>query len=263
MEEKIVSLDKIYSKDNESIDVDKLNAPYSIHGMPGMGMAGKNAIDLMVQFLPDVKRIHEVYSTAFPSHVVILQDGSIKPPKIEMFLYQDPKGSHDIIFITGDIQPSNVISANNLSYYIIDYLNQLGTARIISLAATPVSTPKADPRVYMTATSEDLIPAFREIGVKPFIKGVITGMNGTVPALAKLEHDMDGVVLLSETYPQFIEDTQASASLIKILKAYLDIDVDTKDLEERGKRNLEMYEKMMRKRKPRSKLRGRDLGYIS
>ncbi|MHA1144410.1 MAG: proteasome assembly chaperone family protein [Candidatus Helarchaeota archaeon] len=258
-----MSFEKIYGKDLVTIDKNQLKKPISVHGMPGMGMAGKNAVDLFIKVLPNVRKIHEIYSSAFPSHVAILNDGSIRPPKIDIYLAKNPEGNHDFILVTGDFQPSSATGTNVLSSYIVNYLNQLGITQIISLAATPVAAPKEKPKVFMTATSDDLIPPFRELGVKPFIKGVITGMNGTVPAMGKLEHDMDGVILLSETFPQFMEDAKASVSLVRILESYLLLEVNTEELEEKGEKNLKIYEKMMNKKRKQSKRRGRSVGYIS
>ena len=260
-----MALKEIFEKEIEHVDSKKLNSPVSIHGMPGMGMSGKNAVDILINTLPNVRKIHEIYSTAFPSHVVILEDGSIKPPKIEIYLHKS-EGEHDLVLVTGDIQPNNPISTNNLSQFIINFLHRLGTTQVISLAATPVTSPKDTPRVFMTATSDDLIPPLRKIGVKPFVRGIITGMNGTVPALAKLKHDVDGIILLSETYPQFIEDTKASVSLLKILQAYLNIKISQKsldNLEDKGNNNIKIFKRMKENRRSPSKRKRGNLGYIS
>ncbi|MFX0132948.1 MAG: proteasome assembly chaperone family protein [Candidatus Hodarchaeota archaeon] len=246
----------------------KLKDPICIHGMPGMGMTGKTVLDQLIKELePNLKKICEIYSTAFPANVIIQEDGSISPPKITIYAYLDgdKERKNDLILITGETQPNSVIGTNNLTIEIVKILNDLDVKLLISLAATPVMNPKSSPTVYITVTSSELIEEFKKAGVrKEFISGVITGMNGIMPGLAKFEYGIDGCALLAETYPQFGKDINASISLIKILNNYLNLNIQTTDLEERARKIEDLYRSLMDKKKRREKRqKKKDLGYIS
>jgi len=259
---KIVKIKEFFEMKRE------LKNPICIHGMPGMGMTGKTVLDHYIKELkPEPIKICEIYSTAFPANVVIQKDGSIAPPKITVYAYSngDKEGKNDLILITGETQPNSVIGTNNLSIEIVKILNDLNVKLLISLAATPVMNPKSSPTVYITVTSNELIEKFKKAGVrKEFISGVITGMNGIMPGLAKFEYNINGCALLAETYPQFGKDVNASISLIKILNNYLNLDIPTTDLEVEAKKIEDLYTSLVNKRKRREqRQKKKDLGYIS
>ena len=88
-------------------------------------------------------------------------------------------------------------------------------------------------------------------------------MNGVIPGIAK-SYNIGGVVLLSETYPQFVRDMNASASLLKVLNNYLGTNVDITELEAQAKKTKDLYDRMrQRQREQKARKGSRDLGYIS
>jgi len=242
-----------------------LKSPIAIHAMPGMGMVGKNAVDHIIKNLdPKPEIILEIYSTAFPSNVIIMEDGTFNAPKIQFLLYKNDVLEHDIIFVTGDSQPKSVLGTNNLSALISDQLNMLKIAFLVSLAATPVNLPRDNPKLFLTVTNTDDLDSFQEMGIKNFIRGAVTGMNGLVVALLKMQYNIDGCVILSETYPHFIEDLNSSVSIINFLNEYLKINVTTNELEKKALEVKDFYDSIVRKKKKkkRSKAKPEDLGYI-
>ncbi|MHA1377656.1 MAG: PAC2 family protein [Candidatus Helarchaeota archaeon] len=246
----------------------KLRNPICIHGMPGMGMAGKTVLDHMIKILkPQLQKVCEIYSTSFPSNVFILENGIFTTPKIEVYAYiNDTKIENDIILITGDTQPNSVVGTNNLSFYIAKIISELGVKELISLAATPITNPKTSPSVYITVTNIDLIEEFKKVGAKgPFIRGIITGMNGIIPGIAKFEFNIDGCTLLAETYPQYGKDFNASISLINIINKYLHLDVPVSELEIEAEKIDNFYKKMISRQRKREikRKKKQDLGYIS
>jgi len=237
-----------------------------ISALPGIGMTGKAAIDHLIKELKPEKYI-EVYTTDFPSHIIINDDGTIMTPCISIYYLKNANnGNLQLFFITGDTQPNTVIGTNTLSNTIIKILADLGVNLVISLAATPVISPRKEPKVFLTFSSEPILQGFLDAGVKSkFVKGIITGMNGVIPGIAKSAYDIEGVVLLSETYPQFVRDMNASVSLINVLINYLGgLKVDVSELEELAQKTLNLYDKMRKKQKEKKlKKSSQDLGYIS
>ncbi len=237
-----------------------------ISALPGIGMTGKAAIDHLIKELKP-KKYAEVYTTDFPSHIIINDDGTIMTPCISIYHLQNANnGNLQIFFVTGDTQPNSVIGTNVLSNTIVKLLVECGVNLVISLAATPVISPRKDPKVFLTFSSEPILQAFLDAGVKnKFVKGTITGMNGVIPGIAKSAYDIEGVVLLSETYPQFVRDMNASVSLINVLTNYLGgLTVDLTELEDHAQKTIDLYDKMRKKQKEKKlKKSSRDLGYIS
>ncbi|NVM52391.1 MAG: PAC2 family protein [Candidatus Helarchaeota archaeon] len=237
-----------------------------ISALPGIGMTGKAAIDHLIKQLKPKKYV-EIYTTDFPSHIIINDDGTILTPCISIhYLQKVDNGNLEIFLVTGDTQPNSVIGTNTLSNKIVQLLVDCGVSLIISLAATPVISPKKKPKVYLTFSSESILQGFLDAGVKnKFVKGTITGMNGVIPGIAKSTYNIEGVVLLSETYPQFVRDMNASVSLINVLINYLGgLTVDVSELEEQAQKTIDLYDKMrQRQREKRLRKGARDLGYIS
>ena len=255
---------RTYLKEKIPLDQINLNNPIAIHAMPGMGMVGKNTIDHILRKLePKPQKILEIYSTALPSNIIIEEDGTFNTPKIEYYTYHDDDLENDLIFITGDAQPKSILGTNNLSAIISDNLNKLKIKYIISLAATPVNNPKESPKIYMTVTNPDDKKKFEKFGIKNFVRGAVTGMNGLVVAFLKMEHKIDGCILLSETYPHFIEDLNSSISLVNFLNEYLHLNIDTKELEKKSIEAKNFYDSLVKKRKRKVKdPSSEDLGYI-
>jgi len=236
-----------YPDPNIKLEELKLNNPIAVHAMPGMGMVGKNAIDHILKKLtpkPDI--ILEIYSTAFPSNVIIGDDGIFNPPKIQFYLYR--KEPNDLMIITGDAQPKSILGTNNLSAVLAEQMNLLHVSYILSLAATPVNAPKADPKLYVTVTNDEDL---EKLGLKHFVRGAVTGMNGLVVAFAKMEYQIDGCVILSETYPHFLEDLYSSISIIRFLNQFLKLDIPYEELEKKAEETRNFYDSMIRKRKKR------------
>lgn len=237
-----------------------------ISALPGIGMTGKAAIDHMIKQLKP-KKYAEIYTTDFPSHIIINDDGSILTPNISIYyLKKANNGNLEVFLVTGDHQPNSVIGTNALSDKIVGMLVECGVSLVISLAATPVISPKRNPKVFLTFSSEGIMQGFLDAGVKnKFVKGTITGMNGVIPGIAKSAYNIEGVVLLSETYPQFVRDMNASVSLINVLNNYLEgLAVDTAELEEQAQKTIALYDKMRQRQREKKARKGqRDLGYIS
>jgi proteasome assembly chaperone (PAC2) family protein len=236
-----------------------------ISALPGIGMTGKAAIDHLIKELKP-KKYAEVYTTDFPSHIIINDDGTILTPCISIYYLENANEGHfELIFVTGDTQPNTVIGTNALSNTIVKLLAELGVSLIISLAATPVISPKREPKVFLTFSSESILQKFLDAGVKnKFVKGTITGMNGVIPGIAKSSYDIEGVVLLSETYPQFVRDMNASVSLISVLSNYLgNLSVDVTELQDQAQKTRALYDRMRQRQKEKRAKKGGPLDYIS
>jgi proteasome assembly chaperone (PAC2) family protein len=255
---------QIFVKQFFEIDKDFPGRRICISALPGIGMTGKAAIDHIIKQL-NPEKYAEIYTTDFPSHILINEDGTILTPCVNIYhLKGVNNGDLELFLVTGDTQPNTVVGTNSLSDRIVKMLVERGVELIISLAATPVIAPRKDPKVFLTFSSDSLFQKFMDAGVKnKFVKGTITGMNGVMPGIAK-SYNIGGVVLLSETYPQFVRDMNASAALIQVLNNYLEMNVDVTELETQAQKTIDLYDKMRQRQKEKRARKGKgDLGYIS
>jgi len=237
----------ITTKKIQQIDPNKLIKTLCIQGMPGIANAGKGALDFIAKQF-EAKRIMEIYFSDFPSHVKVNPDGCLDSSKIELLYYRDRSLKRDVILLTSDTQPTSNIGMNVLSKYIANILKDLGVTIVISLAAKPLTSPKRNPQVFVTATSKELVESFSQLeNVNILKEGTVVGMNGIIPVICKSLYDIDGVILLSESCKMLNYDATASYALVKVLRSKPGLNIDLSTLEHETKLQWETAGKITEK----------------
>ncbi|WXG40125.1 MAG: PAC2 family protein [Candidatus Freyarchaeum deiterrae] len=237
----------ISMKKIRQIDSNKLINTLCIEGMPGIANTGKGAVDFIAKQF-EAKSIMEIYFSDFPSNVKINPDGCLGSSKIELLHYRDESLKRDVILLTSDTQPTSNIGMNVLSKYIANILKDLGVTMVISLAAKPLTSPKRNPKVFVTATSKELVESFSQMeNVNILNEGTVVGMNGIIPVMCKSLYDIDGVVLLSESSKMLNHDFSASYALAKALSSKLGLNIDLSTLEREAKLQWETAGKVKEK----------------
>ncbi len=233
------------------IDIKSLRDPICIQGMPGIALAGKTAVDYIIK-LSDAKKFMEVCYADFPPNVVVEGDGRVRTAQCEFYIWRNDNISRDFILLTSDWQPTTIAGMNELSAHIADVLNELKVEMIVALAASPVSMPKKDPKVFLTGTSGEVIEFFRSKDENLIVltDGVITGMNGLVPILAKVFYDIDGAILLGEAAQRIdrwltlSKDLSASKALVKTLNRVFGFNLDTSQLDEETEKMFKLLDEI-------------------
>lgn len=212
-------IDKILKR----IDKDDLKDPICIQGMPGTADIGKVAVDQLVAVLKDnVEKIMEISFDDYPAGAII-NDSLLYAPKAEVYLWKDPEGQHDMFFVTADAQPMSPKGIYGISEYVSNLMFKFGVKLILSLGGFPVEQTEKNTKVFISATSKEVLDPFMNFqNVEKISKGVVLGPNGLVPTLAKMKYDIEGVVLLAQTngyeaMQQDAYDLRASIALIEIL----------------------------------------------
>jgi len=225
----------ITTKIFERIEPSKLIKTLCIQGMPGVANTGKGALDFIAK-QSKAKKIMEIYFSDFPSQVKVNPDGCLDASKVELLYYRDELLKRDIILLTSDTQPTSNIGMNVLSKFIAKTLKSLGVTLVISLAAKPLTFIKRNPRVFVTATSKELVDSFSRLeNVSVLKEGIVIGMNGMVPVVSKSLYDIEGVILLSESCKTLNHDVAASYALIKVLTSEPGLSIDVSSLEKERK----------------------------
>ena len=214
----------IIDKILKSFDLNDLNDPICIQGMPGTADIGKVAIDQLVAVLKDsIEKVMEISFDDYPAGAII-NDALLYAPKAEIYLWKDPERRHDIFFVTADAQPMSPRGIYGISEYISNLMFKFGVKLIMSLGGFPVEHPDKTTKVFISATSKEVLDPYLNFpNIEKISKGVVLGPNGLVPTLAKMKYDIEGVVLLAQTngYEAMQNcdayDLRASMALVEIL----------------------------------------------
>jgi uncharacterized protein len=212
----------------------QLQSPYLICGFPGSGYVGKIAIDHLLQEL-NATRLADIYSTSFPSQVMIRADGVAEPMKNTIYYSKasTSTSNNDVLLLTGDSQPTNPDSEYVLAEEILDIAARFSTKRVFTMAAYVTEVFVDKPRVFGTATDLEIVKTFNEKNILTMDSGSVAGMNGLVIGVAKLR-GMQGTCLLGET-SGYVVDAKASKSILERLVSILGIMIDLGTLEKKAK----------------------------
>jgi uncharacterized protein len=221
--------DLIYS--NSSLPGSKF--PTLICGFPGSGYVGKLAIDHLIHEL-NASHLADIYSNTFPPQVMIKPDGTVDLIKNAMFYHESPTSpSLNMMFLTGDSQPSNPDAEYLLAETILEIASKFSVLHVYALAAYITGVFVQKPRVFCTASDMESLRSINTPDIAVMDGGAIAGMNGLIIGLAKLK-GMRGTCLLGET-SGYVVDAKASRSILEVLATRLGIEISMEALDARAK----------------------------
>lgn len=212
------------------IDINNLNDPICILGAPGVADIGKIALDHLTKVLK-AEKILDITFSDYPAGAII-NDSILYAPTAEVYFYKDPLQRNDIFLVTADAQPMSPRGIYAISEFIAKLMAKYHVNLILTLGGYPIERPNKDTIIYITATSKELIDKFaKNEWVQTINKGVVVGINGLVPTIAKRNFEIDGMVLLAETngYAAMNGDSydlKASLRLIEVLNQELTLAID-------------------------------------
>ncbi len=232
------------------------NRKICIQGMPGIALAGKYTVDYIIKTL-GAKKIFDLYFYDFPPQVLI-DLGLMNLPSVYLSHYQNESTGDDLLLLSSDFQPLTHYGVNVLSLILAEQLRKLGVTLVISLGASAVNTIVKDPKIYASATSQDILSInFNIPDFERFTTGVITGMNGVLPAIIGREGDIKGVILLAEACRYLTCDFRAARKLLEALDKIFNLKMDYTEINNKIKELDESIEKLKLEEQPRRQT-GRD-----
>jgi len=209
-----------------------------IVGMPDVGLAGKQAVDYLVQELKPAL-LFEAYSAHFPAQVIVTKEGLIELLKCELYGWKNPEGGGDLLLLTGNAQPLSPEGQHAFARELLEKAEELNVKEVYSLSGYLVEfrAPEKEPSVYAVATSQELLMELKSrFGLSQLERGSIEGVQGLIVGEAKVK-GLKGACLLAET-PGYstpsgrpIVDAKASKALLKVLTRILKVEVDLSGLE--------------------------------
>lgn len=205
--------------------------PVLVCGLPGSGYVGKLAADHLVSSFR-LKKVAEYTSASFPPQVSVKEDGTVDPPRGELF-FAPTKGGKSLFVFTADAQPTTSEGEYELSDAVVKFAKKCGVKKVYTLAAYITGSFSKSPRVFGAGTSKVMADALASNGVTLMKDGGISGMNGLLIGVAALR-GLEGACLLGET-SGYVVDAGASKAVLELLAKVLGFPVDTSKLEEKAK----------------------------
>ena len=245
----------------KNISKPKLKNPILIEGLPGMGNVGKIAIDFMVEHL-DAKKFIEIKSKTFPSCVFVNETNLVELPKIELY-YKNLK-DHSLIFLTGDIQPTQEQDCHEFCEIILNIFQELKGKEIITMGGIGLPEPPKSPKVYTTANIKDIIKKYNQKNNSLYgLVGPIVGVSGLLLGLGH-ERKIPAISFLAETFghPNYL-GIKGSKEILTTLNKKLNLKLDLSELTE----EIKEFEKdsnptKLKKYQPKIKIEDKHLNYI-
>ncbi len=201
-----------------------------IEGLPGIGNVGKIAVDYLVEKL-DAKKIGTLFSYELPNSVFVNEDNLVQLPLIELFA--TTYNGKDIVFLTGDTQPSSEVASYELSQQIIELLVSWNVSHIVTTGGIGLDQGVEDPEIYSTGNDKEFVKTFYEFGAKEEIYGVVGPIVGVSGLLLGLAKSIPAATVLVETFahPMYVGLKEAR-ELVSLLSKRFDLGIDMTDLDE-------------------------------
>lgn len=214
--------------------------PVLVCGLPGSGYVGKLAADHLISTFR-LKKVAEYASESFPPVVNVKTDGTAEEMKAELFFGRAGKGTSLFVF-TADAQPTTSEGEYELSDAVVKRVKRSGVKKIYALAAYITGSFSPSPKVYGSATSEEMAASISSMGVTLMKDGGISGMNGLLIGVAALR-GVGGACLLGET-SGFVVDAGASESVLQVLSRAIGLPIDTSKLKEKAEETQKVIKQL-------------------
>ena len=207
----------------------ELNNPILIEGLPGLGLVGKIAIRYLIKKL-NAKKFAHLYSPHFPYFVLVNKKGNVRLLRGTFYFWKNTNGPNDLILFTGDSQSQTIEGQYEIADCMLDFSQKHNVKTIVTIGGYRMET-KDKPSVFAAATSQDLLDIALDAGAVVSNSGSpIVGTAGLILGLARFKK-ISALCLLGETRG-YLPDPLAARSVLEVLKAAFNFDVDLAGLNE-------------------------------
>jgi len=207
-----------------------LKRPVLVQGMPGIGNAGKVAIDYLIDATKATK-LAEFRSFSMPRSVYVGENGLVELPAITLY---HVRKSRDMLFLAGDFQPIDEISCNSFCDAVVKICKELGVEEIVTTGGIGLRAVPKKPRVFATGTDRKLVKSYARYGVRTDIYGVvgpIIGVSGMLCGLAGRDGIHSVALLVEVLGSQAAIAVRGSRELLRVLNARFNLKVNVAAIE--------------------------------
>ncbi len=215
----------------------RLNKPWLVAVWPGMGHVAISAGYYLVAKLG----MHIL--TEFPAHELFdvehveVKDGLIhtgRLPRSRFFVWQDPRGKHDVVVFIGEAQPQR--GRYSFCHRLIEFASRIEVERIFTFAAMATQMQHdAESQVFAAAADIQTLSELKQLDLKILEDGNIGGLNGILLGVAA-EKELRGACLLGEMPHIFAQlpYPKASLAVLKVFTTIADLEIDFTELSEQA-----------------------------
>lgn len=217
-----------------------------IEGLPGIANVGKIAVDFMIDEFK-ARKLCTFTSDYLPHTMFINDKGIIEPPKINLYYKRQKKGP-DLLFLSGDVQPSSEHACHSLCRSIIAMVPELNITKIFTTGGIGLQSVPDNPTVYGTANSVEFQ---KELSKKKYkintnIYGVVGPVMGVTGVLVA-KSPVPAAALLAETFGhQMYLGVKGAKVITAVLSKLVCTKINTKHL---GKEVMDFENEIMQKTK--------------
>jgi len=207
----------------------ELTNPVLIEGFPGLGLVGKIAIRFLVKQLK-AERFAYLFSPHFPYVVIVNKKGSVRLYSGKFYFWKNKDGKNDLILFTGDSQAQTIEGQYEISDRLLDFAERYNVKTVVTIGGYRMEA-KEKPRVVTAATNSGMLNQALQAGAIVSPSGSpIVGTAGLILGLSRFKK-IDALCLLGETRG-YLPDPKAARSVLEVLGAIFNIDVDLSGLDE-------------------------------
>lgn len=219
----------------------QFNQPIAVVGSPGLSSVGKIALDYLIEKL-EPRPFIEIYSSNFPLvHMgpsyfateghggVSIKDGVVDLPRIKIYHHDAP----ELILVKG--YHADFKAQFEVATKVAEILTECKVKRMYVLA----SHGTGEEEIYYAASTPSLSKDMNGLGIARREAGGFFGFSGLVVGMAALQN-IEGICLFARTLVDRDDlerpDPKAAKVLLDRLKVLLELEFDTKDLDEKRPR---------------------------
>jgi uncharacterized protein len=215
----------------------RLKSPWLVAVWPGMGNVAISAGFYLMAKL-GMHLLAEFPAGEFfdVDHVDVkgglIQRGRL--PQSRFFVWNDPRGQHDLLVFIGEAQPP--MGRHVFCHRLIEFAKALGVERVYTFAALATQMHPANPaRVFVAATDHEYLTELKRQGLPAIDDGHIGGLNGVLLGVA-VENGLRGACLLGEM-PHIFAQVPFPKAALAVLEAFgpmADLQIDFTELAEQA-----------------------------
>ncbi len=187
-----------------------------IEGFPGLGLVGTIAAKYLVERLK-LEEIGYIESNAFTPIIRIHKGQPVRPVRIHI------SEKHKLVVIISE-QIIPTITVNKLAKSLINWVEQKGIKKVISIAGIKDSTQTNNNKIYGISCCSSDSDLLKEHKVQLIEDGITTGVAAMILLELKNNPNVDGYSLLGNA--KLTADYNAAAESLKKLDEIIGLNLD-------------------------------------
>ncbi|MBU4202001.1 MAG: PAC2 family protein [Candidatus Altiarchaeota archaeon] len=205
--------------------------PVVMEGFPSMGFVSTIATRYMIDELK-MEEIGCIKSDKVKSIVVVHDSKPMHPIRIY--------GKDNLVLVFSEVSVP-IPHIGEFSSVFSKWFKEINPEKVILLAGISGKGTDKEHEIFGVASNGELEKELERLDVSKIEEGILTGISSEL-LLDCIENKIPVISLMAET--RYIPDPLGAASMIKILNGLLGLNVDTKNLSEKGKEIEEKFKEI-------------------